>query len=527
MPATGNSEPGNSRLIPMSTLTLHEIYLAQQRIAPYVTRTPLARSSLLSAQLGFEMWLKLENRQHTGSFKPRGALNKILALSAEERERGIVAASAGNHALGVAHAAQCLGLTNADLFVQANAAPAKIAKLRQYHVNLHLVGQLFDEAQAAAVAFAEKTGATFVSAYDDIDVIAGQGTVGLEIMQDLPDVDTIVVPVGGGGLIAGLATVAKTLNPAMRVIGVNPAASPSAYLSKRDGNPYETYENEPTLAHGLAGGFGRVPFMVGMMLIDEIVLVSEEEMERGIAALIDSDQILLEASGVAGIAAVLAGKISGARKCVCVLTGGNIDAATLRRVLGVNELAQNQRMGNSESATNQRMPRRGTRLTKVLSADQIEALRSGQQTWLAEKPGLVHTNYDSITYRLNGLAMEVHNELGAGHRESVYHDALAAKLAQTDLTYLDEPELLIELEDGTPVHTYRPDFIVQDAIVVELKAQHWPMTRDDMAQIFDYFAATDCAEALFHNFGRTRLEYHRLFRPKHIATSYQRKADGN
>ena len=320
----------------MPKLTLHEIYLAQQRMKPYITRTPLMQSTLLSAQLGIDVRLKLENRQCTGSFKPRGALNKILTLSAEELERGIVAASAGNHALGVAHAAQCLGLTKADLFVQANAAPAKIAKLRQYNVNLHLVGNLFDEAQAAAFEFAEHNGATFVSAYDDLDVIAGQGTVGLEIMQDMPDVDTIVVPVGGGGLIAGLATIAKSLNPAIRVIGVNPAASPSAYLSKRDGYPYETYENKPTLAHGLAGGFGRVPFMVAMMLIDEIVLVSEEEMKRGIAALIDSDQILAEASGVAGIAAVLAGKVGEARKCVCVLTGGNIDSETLRMILNSN-----------------------------------------------------------------------------------------------------------------------------------------------------------------------------------------------
>ncbi len=317
----------------MSKLTLHEIYLAQQRIQPYIARTPLVRSSLLSAQLSLEVWLKLENCQYTGSFKPRGALNKILALSTEERERGIVAASAGNHALGVAHAAQCLGLTKADLFVQVNADPAKIAKLRQYNVNLHLIGNLFDEAQAAAFEFAERYGATYVSAFDDLAVIAGQGTIGLEIMQDMPDIDTIVVPVGGGGLIAGIATVAKTLNPAIRVIGVNPAASPSAYLSKRDGYPYETYANEPTLAHGLAGGFGRVPFMVGMMLIDEIILVSEEEMKRSIAAVINSDQILLEASGVAGIAALLTGKIADARKCACVLTGGNIDAATLKMVL--------------------------------------------------------------------------------------------------------------------------------------------------------------------------------------------------
>ena len=317
----------------MTKLTLHEIYLAQRRIAPYIDRTPLLLSNMLSAQLGCEAWLKLENRQRTGSFKPRGALNKIMALSAAERAHGIVAASAGNHALGVAHAAQCLNLPQADVFVQANAAPAKIAKLRRYPVELHLIGQLFDEAQAAALEFAQSTGGTYVSAYDDADVIAGQGTVGLEIMQDLPDADTLIVPVGGGGLIAGLATVAKSLNPTIRVIGVNPAASPSAYLSKRDGFPYETYENDPTLAHGLAGGFGRVPFMIGMLLIDEIVLVSEDEMKRGIATLIDSDQLLIEASGVAGIAALLAGKIKDARKCVTVLTGGNIDTPTLKTVL--------------------------------------------------------------------------------------------------------------------------------------------------------------------------------------------------
>ena len=314
-------------------LSLYDIYNAHHRIAPYILRTPVLHSALLSAQLGFDVWLKLENRQYTGSFKPRGALNKIMSLSDEELATGIVAASAGNHALGVAYAAQMLGLTQVDVYVQANAAPAKIVKLRHYNINLHLVGQSIEEAQQAALAHAERTGAIYISAYDDVDVVAGQGTVGLEIMHDLPDVDTIVVPIGGGGLIAGIATVAKTINPLIKVIGVNPEASPSAYLSKRDGQPYDPYDHEPTLAHGLAGGFGRVPFMIGMMLIDDIVLVSEDEMKRGIAALIDSDQILLEASGVAAIAAVLAGKVTDAGKCVAVLSGGNIDAETLRLVL--------------------------------------------------------------------------------------------------------------------------------------------------------------------------------------------------
>ncbi len=521
----------------MAKLTLHEIYLAQQRIAPYIVRTPLARSTLLSAQLGCEVWLKLENRQYTGSFKPRGALNKILSLGAEERARGIVAASAGNHALGVAHATQCLALPQTDVFVQANAAPAKLAKLRQYPVNLHLVGQLFDEAQAAAFEFAEKTSATFVAAFDDLHVIAGQGTIGLEIMQELPDIDTLIVPVGGGGLIAGIATVAKSLNPTIRIIGVNPEASPSAYLSKRDGYPYETYENEPTLAHGLAGGFGRVPFRVGMLLIDEIVLVSEDEMKQGIAALIDSDQILLEASGVAGIAAVLAGKVVNPGKCVCVLTGGNIDSDTLREVLGVSEYATNQRMnGVSEYVANQRIGTtngvaaqresrqpRSKQIRKKVSVDLAKASLTQRRAWLEKRPGLIKTPNDPITYHVNGLAMGVHNELGPGHRENVYHDALAAKLAQTDLTFLDEPEILIELEDGTPVHKYVPDFIVQDNIVVELKAQTWPMSNDDMAQVFDYFAGTDCEEALFYNFGRPRLDYHRLLRPAHLTLSLQRK----
>jgi threonine dehydratase len=317
----------------MPNLSLHEIYLTHQRIAPYIIRTPLDRSASISAQVGFEVYLKQENRQHTGSFKPRGALNKIMSLSAEELSKGIVAASAGNHALGVAYACKVLGINNADVYVQANAAQAKIDKLKQYPINLHLVGATFEEAQQAARAHADRSGSTFVSAYDDIDVLAGQATVGLEIMQDLADVDTIVVPTGGGALVAGIAAVAKSINPLVRIIGVNPAASPSAYLSKRDGQPYDPFEHEPTLAQGLAGGFGRVPFMVGMLLIDEIVLVTEDEMKQAIAKIIDADQILLEASGAAGIAAVLSGKIKDTKKCVVVLSGGNIDAETLKEIL--------------------------------------------------------------------------------------------------------------------------------------------------------------------------------------------------
>ena len=317
----------------MAAITLEDIRLAQRRIAAHVVRTPLHPSPWSGARLGFDLWLKMENRQVTGSFKPRGALNKILSLTPAARAQGIVAASAGNHALGVAHAARVAGLRAVDIFVQANAAPAKIAKLRRYDIRMHLAGQTFEEAQQAALARAGSSGAVWISAYDDVEVIAGQGTCGLEIMEDLPDADTIVVPVGGGGLIAGIAIAAKSVNPAVRIIGVNPEASPSALLSKRDGQAYDPYDHESTLAQGLAGGFGRVPFAVAMPLIDEIVLVSEDELVRAVAALIDSDQILVEASGAAAAAAVLAGKIRSRGKCVAVLSGGNIDARTLGMIL--------------------------------------------------------------------------------------------------------------------------------------------------------------------------------------------------
>jgi threonine dehydratase len=315
-------------------VALADVQSARDRIGRHLRRTPLVRSPLLSRQCGVDVWLKLESLQHTGSFKPRGALHKLLTLTPEERARGIVAASAGNHALGVAYACQVLGVRQADLFVQANASPAKLAKLREYPVRLHVGGSSYEEAQRAALAHARGTGASFASAYDDEAVVAGQGTCGLEILEDLEAVDAVVVPVGGGALSAGIAVAVKALKPRARVIGVNTAASPSALLSFQRGEALDPYDHEPTLAHGLAGGYGRIPFAVARTLIDEIVLVSEAEMRRATAALIDSDQVLAEASGIVGVAAVLEGKPRGlAGRVVIVVSGGNVDSDTLRETL--------------------------------------------------------------------------------------------------------------------------------------------------------------------------------------------------
>lgn len=310
-----------------------DVRAARHRIAPYITRTPLERSSSLSERMGRGIWLKLENRQITGSFKPRGAVNKILLLSPEQLARGIVAASAGNHALGVAYAASRLGLTDVHIYVQRNAAQSKIAKLGAYPVRVHLVGGTFEEAQQAALEHARRSGASYVSAYDDVAVIAGQGTCGLEIVEQLPKCEVVVVPVGGGALISGIALAVKTSNPDASVIGINAAASPSALLSFREGRAIDPYDHAPTLAHGLAGGFGRVPFALARHVVDEILLVTEPEIEQAIVTLIDAEQILAEASGAAALAAVLSGKVPAADSTVVVISGGNIDSRTLRPIL--------------------------------------------------------------------------------------------------------------------------------------------------------------------------------------------------
>jgi threonine dehydratase len=316
-------------------ISLEDVERARRAIAPHALKTPLLHSPALSEAAGCELWLKLECRQATGSFKPRGALNKILSLSPQERARGIVAASAGNHALGVAHACRALGLEGADVFVQANAAPAKIAKLRRYPVRLHLVGETYEAAQQRALAHAESAGRSFVSAYDDPAVVAGQGTAGLEIVEDLPDCDAVLVPAGGGALLAGIAVAVLALRPNVRIVGINPEASPSAKLSFERGEALDPYEHQPTLAQGLAGGFGRVPFAIARGLVESISLVSEDELKRGIAALIDAEQVLAEASGIAAVAAALYRRVAGlaGKRVVAVVSGGNIDAATLRAVL--------------------------------------------------------------------------------------------------------------------------------------------------------------------------------------------------
>jgi threonine dehydratase len=294
--------------------------------------TPLRRSFALRPR---EVYLKLECWQPTGSFKVRGALHILSSLTSEERARGIVAASAGNHALGVAFAAGAAGSGVAvRLYVPSTAPRAKLDKLRSFPVEVVEGGATYDEAYAAAMADVARTGATYVHAYDDLRTAAGQGTVAVEVRETLPDVGTIVVPCGGGGLLAAMAVYLKAETPSVRIVAVQPDVSPSLRESLRRGSAIHEYAYGPTVADGIAGGIGDLVF-AHRSLIDDVVEVSETEIGDAMAALVAEDQVVAEGAGAASVAALMSGRVDvrDGRPCVAVVTGGNVDVAVLARVL--------------------------------------------------------------------------------------------------------------------------------------------------------------------------------------------------
>lgn len=312
---------------------LGDILAARRNLSGLIRRTPLQYSFLLSQRVGNDVYLKLENLQQTGAFKVRGAINKMVSLSAEERAKGVVAASSGNFALGVGYAARALGGLPTSIFMPVNTPLAKVNKLKEYEVEIFLRGESYEEAYDVSREFQREHDLTYLHPYDDPLVIAGHGTIGLEIMEDLPEAEAIIVPIGGGGLIAGIAVAAKAVNPRVKVIGVQPEASPAAYLSLKEGRCYERYEAGATICEGLAGGFGIVPFQIARDLIDEVVIVSEEEIYEAIYTLLDLTQLVVEGSGAVGVAALLFDKVNlRGRKVVAVISGGNIDADLLFRV---------------------------------------------------------------------------------------------------------------------------------------------------------------------------------------------------
>lgn len=314
-------------------LTIDDVRRAEADIRPHLPPTPLRRSFAVPGR--DDVLLKLECWQPTGSFKVRGALSNLSRLSPEQSARGIVAASAGNHALGVAFAAQALGgRLRATVFVPETAPRAKVEKLRSFPVQVREAGATYDDAYAAAQAERARAGATYVHAFDDPATAAGQGTIGLELMAARPDLGTIVVPIGGGGLIAAVAIAVKAIDPSVRIVGVQADASPSYRESLRRGEAILEYPAGPTLADGIAGGIGDIVF-AHRALLDDDVLVSEPEIEDAMVALLSADQVVAEAAGAVGLAAVRTGKVRATpgRPVAVVVTGGNVDARVLATLL--------------------------------------------------------------------------------------------------------------------------------------------------------------------------------------------------
>jgi threonine dehydratase len=315
----------------MGEVSLGEIRAAAARIAGAVERTPCLRSRTLSALVGCELWLKFENLQFTASFKERGALNKLLTLSEGERRRGVIAMSAGNHAQGVAYHAARLGL-RAVIVMPRGTPNNKVKSTKVHGAEVLLEGDTLAEAASHAQALASRDGLSFIHPYDDAAVIAGQGTVGLEMLEDVADLDVLVVPVGGGGLISGIAVAAKALRPEVHVLGVE-SKTWSAMHQRLNGLPVRV--GGDTIAEGMAvRDVGERTLEICRRLVDEVLLVEEEAIERAIVALVEIEKTVAEGAGAAGLAALLseprrfAGKRVGIPVC-----GGNIDSRLLSAVL--------------------------------------------------------------------------------------------------------------------------------------------------------------------------------------------------
>ena len=316
--------------------TLAEFQEARDRVSGVSEVTPMESSRYLAEVLGSPVFLKCENLQRTGSYKIRGAYNRISRLSDEEKSRGVVAASAGNHAQGVAFAARELGIAS-TIFMPLGVALPKLQATRAYGAEVVLRGHTITEPLRAAAEFARTTGAVFIHPFDHPDVVAGQGTVGLEILDQRPDVDTIVVPIGGGGLISGVASAVKQRaaldGRIVRIIGVQ-AVNASPYpLSLRNGTVTEV-PMTPTIADGIAVARpGELNFEIVQAMVDEVVTVTEDDMAQAMLVLLERAKLVVEPAGAAGVAAILAGKVRASGMTVAILSGGNIDPLMMERVI--------------------------------------------------------------------------------------------------------------------------------------------------------------------------------------------------
>jgi threonine dehydratase len=316
------------------SVTLADIQVAQERIADQVIRTPCSRSILFADLVRCALWFKMENLQRTGSFKARGALNRFLNLSEDERRRGVVTYSAGNHAQAVAYHAARLGIP-ATVVMPGPTPLIKVSNTRRYGARVVLHGSTFSDARDEARRLEAEQDLVMIPAFDDDHVIAGQGTIGLELLEQVPDLDTVVVPIGGGGIISGIAIAVKALKPDVRVVGVEAERCPSAMESLAAGHPVEI-TSQDTIADGIAvKRVGDRTFPIIRELVDEIVAVTDEEIARAVLLLLERENVVVEGAGATPLAALVSGRIEvrEGENVVPVLCGGNIDVNMISRII--------------------------------------------------------------------------------------------------------------------------------------------------------------------------------------------------
>jgi len=314
-------------------VTIEDINKAYERLKLTVKRTPIDESRTISERTGGKVFLKAENLQKTGAFKIRGAFNKIINLTEDERAKGVIAASAGNHAQGVALAASSAGI-DSTIVMPEGAPVAKVKATKGYGADVILSGQNYDESYKTALKLQRERDLVFVHAFDDPYIIAGQGTIALEILEELPETEFIIVPIGGGGLISGIAAAAKSLKPSIKIIGVQAEGSASTYEARKRDEIVEL-ESVCTIADGIAvKRTGELTFSMIQKYVDDIITVNDEEIAHAILTLLERSKFVVEGAGAVGAAALIYNKIDiQGRNAVVVISGGNIDANVISRII--------------------------------------------------------------------------------------------------------------------------------------------------------------------------------------------------
>lgn len=394
------------------TVTIEMIREAAETIKSSIKRTQLLECPQLEAVTGNKIFFKLENLQKTGSFKLRGAMNKIMNLTDEEKSHGVIASSAGNHAQGVALGATSLGIKS-TIVMPGTAPLSKVIATKGYGAEVVQVGTVYDDAYKKACELQAETGATFLHPFDDPYVIAGQGTIGLEILEDCPEMDIVVVPIGGGGICSGIAKAIKSLKPTAKIIGVEPANAASMLEAVKEGCPC-TIKTTPTIADGIAvARAGELTCKMISEYVDEIVTVTEDEIAKSILYLLEKSKVLAEGAGASPLAAVLAGKIKAEGKNICcVVSGGNADINAVERIINKALIVEGRK-----AEINVEVPDRAGELNKllvILAESKANILRINQSMYRADA---------KINSQVATIAIECKD---AAHRDEILEKIKAA-----------------------------------------------------------------------------------------------------